>query len=160
MMVPAKVPRFTSNTALAAKIGKLCEAEKVVSKSDGPSVDPLFWGSINSYPMSSLGRFGFYSTDARAPRFSLLLTKPNKATEVLEKALSEATDVYSGFAFMIPAVIFNIDGQLFVYSEKQSDKQRIKHPFIHVRNNNRSRYIYELKKFLSAMGMSEAEEED
>jgi hypothetical protein len=145
---------------IAKKIHKACAIEEEYPKDIGESVDPLYYCSLNVFPFSSAGKFGFHYVDAKRPKFSSLLVKPNKTTALLEAGIEEALEVYSGRPEIVPAVVFNIDTNFFVYSQKEQEIGRVmRHPVLHVRNNNRSRYIYELRRFLSAMKMSEEEED-
>jgi hypothetical protein len=140
---------------LVKKLMLLCGSDENVGLDEDSKEDILFHCSISCLPVSRAGRIGFHLVKIRAPRFSGFIVKPNKTSDLLEEGLDAAKDIYSG-QNVTPALVFEVDGDLFVYSEVVPDYIRgaDTHPFIQLRSHNRVRRIYELKRFLSALGMS------
>lgn len=156
----ASVVLARTKEKLARKIHSYCGVEDPIVIEEDSKIDMLFHCSTELFPLSRCGRIGFHYIKIRVPRFSDFLVKPNKTSTVLEKGIDEAEEIYSGLSSIVPAVIFDLDGKYFVYSAAVPEgRNSSDHPFVHLKNHNRWRRIYELKRFLLATGMSSVEEE-
>lgn len=157
----ASVVLARTREKLARKIHSYCGVEDSIVVEEDSKIDMLFHCSTNLLPFSKCGKIGFHYVKVKVPRFSNFLVKPNKTSEILEKGIREAEEIYSGLPGIVPAVVFDLDGKYFVYSEATPEgRSSSDHPFVSLRNHNRCRRIYELKRFLLATGMSAVEEED